>query len=123
MWRSVRLLSKGPNFDLALTLFFCFTCKYALFRSGAEGIRTPDLRRAKADCPRPIPFHYIPLTGLLKRFSRFRKGHLYRCVPTCTNPVAVRLQYPSKHHGPDLLANPMQQRRSKIGRSRRVARR
>jgi len=27
----------------------CCTCKYALFRSGAEGIRTPDLRRAKAD--------------------------------------------------------------------------
>ena len=25
-----------------------FTCKYVLFLSGAEGIRTPDLRRAKA---------------------------------------------------------------------------
>jgi hypothetical protein len=26
-----------------------FTCKMAYFTSGAEGIRTPDLRRAKAD--------------------------------------------------------------------------
>ena len=24
------------------------TCKYVVFQSGAEGIRTPDLRRAKA---------------------------------------------------------------------------
>jgi hypothetical protein len=27
---------------------FHFSCKTALFKSGAEGIRTPDLRRAKA---------------------------------------------------------------------------
>ena len=33
----------GSSTDLS-----SFTCKLAVFKSGAEGIRTPDLRRAKA---------------------------------------------------------------------------
>ncbi len=32
-----------------VTLTLYFTCESSIFRSGAEGIRTPDLRRAKAD--------------------------------------------------------------------------
>jgi hypothetical protein len=39
-----RLGSTPSRFDLSLS----FTCKSSDFRSGAEGIRTPDLRRAKA---------------------------------------------------------------------------
>ena len=39
----------GPEEDPAHLLCSRFTCKTALCRSGAEGIRTPDLRRAKAD--------------------------------------------------------------------------
>jgi hypothetical protein len=31
------------------TRFRDFTCKFPHFESGAEGIRTPDLRRAKAN--------------------------------------------------------------------------
>jgi hypothetical protein len=37
-----RLAVEKPILDLS------FTCKAAYFKSGAEGIRTPDLRRAKA---------------------------------------------------------------------------
>ena len=32
----------------ALTYILHFSCKFVYFQSGAEGIRTPDLRRAKA---------------------------------------------------------------------------
>src|SRR5215208_5595428 len=32
----------------ALTYILHFSCKFVSFQSGAEGIRTPDLRRAKA---------------------------------------------------------------------------
>ena len=37
------------SFARALLYPSRFTCKSKGFRSGAEGIRTPDLRRAKAD--------------------------------------------------------------------------
>jgi len=39
---------KGPRGMLTSSTTSHFTCKTADFRSGAEGIRTPDLRRAKA---------------------------------------------------------------------------
>ncbi len=69
-----------------------FTCKTAYSGSGAEGIRTPDLRRAKADCPYPILSHYVSLPGLFTRFLVSLNNLLSRCVPPRTGPVAVRWQ-------------------------------
>jgi hypothetical protein len=42
------LLHKGPTSSWYAPLWLGFSCKTANFKSGAEGIRTPDLRRAKA---------------------------------------------------------------------------
>src|SRR5215213_5567793 len=42
-----RFLSRSPGSHTIL-LLLCKTCKIYIFVSGAEGIRTPDLRRAKA---------------------------------------------------------------------------
>jgi hypothetical protein len=82
-----------------LLLFQDFTCKMHIFRSGAEGIRTPDLRRAKADRPYPILSHYVSLPGLFTRFLVSPKRLSSHCVPFCTGPVAVRLQYSAGMQG------------------------
>ena len=39
---------KSGEISPLFALLLRFTCKSTYFRSGAEGIRTPDLRRAKA---------------------------------------------------------------------------
>ena len=45
-WVAAQRLRVCPR---AFTYSLRFSCKLACFQSGAEGIRTPDLRRAKAD--------------------------------------------------------------------------
>jgi hypothetical protein len=60
------------------------------YRSGAEGIRTRDLRRAKAH--RHI-LARASVSGdfyILQVFCRSTGGALVRCVLACTGPVAVR---------------------------------
>ncbi len=82
--------SRQPR-DPQQRLTFCL--QIYVFGSGAEGIRTPDLRRAKADCPNPILSHYVSLPSLFTRFLVSPKRLSSHCVPSRTGPVAVRLQY------------------------------
>jgi hypothetical protein len=42
------LVQSRPGYGPGPSSTFTFSCKLICFRSGAEGIRTPDLRRAKA---------------------------------------------------------------------------
>ena len=89
---AARLLHKGFIGMRATHLRFVFFLQTSAFWSGAEGIRTPDLRRAKADCPHPILSHYVSLPGLCTRFLVSPKRLSSHCVPSRTGPVAVRLQ-------------------------------
>ena len=50
-----------------------FTCKFALFWSGAEGIRTPDLRRAKAALSQ---LSYGPMRAWMVEFTAVAPGGL-----------------------------------------------
>src|SRR5919112_2235036 len=66
-----------------------FTCKLPSFRSGAEGLRTPDLRRAKAKgyvLARPGGSGYF---AVLQVFYRIAGG----VSSIAYGPVLARLQY------------------------------
>jgi hypothetical protein len=57
----------------ALPICFYFGCKTAALRSGAEGIRTPDLRRAKAALSR---LSYGPDLASWGEFTAVAQGEL-----------------------------------------------
>ena len=80
VWRQ-----KSHNETSRIVPSLSFTCKPPLFRSGAEGNRTPDLRRAKSDaeCRRRSPLFrnscktkYLPL-GAFVSVRRCSRGLVY----------------------------------------------
>src|SRR3712207_6271531 len=88
------------------------SCKTAHFYGGAEGSRTPDLRRAK---PRPHILARPSTSGIFHVFedsSRSCKQRFVRGVPARTGSVAVRSHKPGllREHVPGTshltLANP-----------------
>ena len=83
---------------------------------GVEPLTSAVQRRTAYVPSRPTTSHYLSYSRCSCVSGRVTRTVAYRLVP-------ARLQYASKHHGPGLRASPTQQRRSKIGRSRRVARR
>ena len=58
---------RGPRKVLASSTTAHFTYKTKGFRSGAEGIRTPDLRRAKAD-------RYVPACPSVSCYVAYLRG-------------------------------------------------
>ena len=59
------------------------------FISGAEGLRTPDLRGAKADKVYSGAYRRIPWVPLVEPNTRFSTLPSVRCVPSRNVPVAV----------------------------------
>jgi hypothetical protein len=100
------LLHKDPGYDQGPSLVSAFYLQIDVFKSGAEGIRTPDLRRAKAALSRlsygpvcarvfsPVPPRQVIL-DICRYFAICRDllgAEVVRCVPARAAPVAVLLQ-------------------------------
>jgi hypothetical protein len=64
---TAKLVSKGPREMLTSSTTAHFTYKTTDFKSGAEGIRTPDLRRAKAD-------RYVPACPSVSCYVAYLRG-------------------------------------------------